>query len=363
MRVLKAFGKFFWRFMVIFSFIVNFILVAVLLVLLLTIFQIKNNIAEPLIQGLHSSFVGLNNSTIDWTIPVRETIRVEQATTALNASIPVDLDETTVILTQPVPLNVFANINLPGVGNLNNAQVLLTLPEGLELPVSLDFNLPVEQDVLVSLDVPVNLDVRAVIPLSETQLHDPIDNLRLLFEPIVRILGNLPGDFSEVGGFASQVMSGSPPNLLAETPYSQNPWPGYSLTAGLNYPYANMGVPDTNIPMLTGFVPTGGIPGLDEQLRPEVYTDENTPTVINQTARDYLLQIGIPLEYFGGTYGDTFASPRQFAEGTAPGQIGQEPVPGEMPLEGQQPPPPDATLIPTTIPDDLGIVATPVPGG
>ena len=61
----------------IFSFIVNIILVCVLLVLGLLIFQIKNNIADPLVGGLHGSFVGLDEATIDWTIPVRDTIPVK----------------------------------------------------------------------------------------------------------------------------------------------------------------------------------------------------------------------------------------------------------------------------------------------
>ncbi len=93
----------------------------------------------------------------------------------------------------------------------------LTLPAGTRLPVSLAFDLPVQQDATVSLAVPVDLKVRAVIPLSQTQLHDPVDNLRLLFEPLVRALGNLPDDFSQVGPFVSQILSGNAPNLLAET--------------------------------------------------------------------------------------------------------------------------------------------------
>src|SRR6185436_11752508 len=225
MRALKSIGKFFWRFMIVFSFIVNIILVIVLLVLGLTIFDIKKNIAQPLIEGLHSSFVGLNNATIDWTIPVKDTIHVDRATAQLDTTIPINLAETVVILTQPVPLTVGANITAPGL-TVSNASVNLTLPAGTRLPVSLAFDLPVQQDVKVSLDVPVDLKVRAVIPLNQTQIHDPVENLRLLFEPLVRALGNLPDDFSQVGPFVGQILSGNSPNLMAETPYSQNPWPG-----------------------------------------------------------------------------------------------------------------------------------------
>ncbi len=360
MRALKAFGKYFWRFMVIFSFIVNIVLVLVIVVLALTIFDIKKNIAQPLIEGLHSSFVGLNDSTIDWTIPVREVISVQNAPTQLDATIPISLAETNVVLTQPVPINVFANINLPGVGNLNNAQVALTLPEGLVLPVSLAFDLPVQQQVTVSLDVPVNLDVRAVIPLSQTQLHDPVDNLRLLFEPIVRILGNLPDDFSGVGPFAGQLLSNNPPNLLAETPYSQNPWPGYSTTAGLYYEnFANLPIPPRNVPLLTGIVPTGGIPLLDQGLRPGIWMQGGPAAVNAQAAADAQAQ-GVPTQNYDGTYADTVNSPAKVAAGEAVLPIDATPV---VPPPDTQPPPVDGAAVTPMPPDDLGIVPTPTPTG
>ncbi len=257
-RFLRGLGKFIWRFMVIFSFIVNLVLVLVLIGLLLFIFDIKNNIAQPLVTGLHSSFVGLDEATIDWTIPVR-------------ADIPVNLDiplkqNTVVVLTAPVPLNVIAQIYTPNL-QLTNASVSLTLPEGLELPVSLD--LPVEvRDTL-----PVSLDVRAVIPLQNTQLHDVAENLRLLFEPLAVGLTNLPGDFAEVGPFLGDLFAGKV-NLLDANAYTAQPWPGFSTTAGYGYPddLLTSPVPPENVPVQTGIVPLGGIPALDEQLRPEVYT-------------------------------------------------------------------------------------------
>ena len=59
MRLLRGIGKWFWRFMVIFSFIVNFVLIVILLLAGLFIFQIKDQVADPLIGGLHSTAVGL----------------------------------------------------------------------------------------------------------------------------------------------------------------------------------------------------------------------------------------------------------------------------------------------------------------
>jgi hypothetical protein len=354
MRVLRAIGKYFWRFMIIFSFIVNIILVVVLLVLGLTIFDIKKNIAQPLLQGLHGSFVGLNNATIDWTIPVDETIHVDRANAQLDTTIPINVTETIVTLTQPVPLNVSANINLPGIGNLSNAQVALTLPQGTQLPVSLSFGLAVQQDVTVSLDVPVDLNVRAVIPINQTQLADPINNLELLFDPIVRVLGNLPSDFGGVGPFVSQVLSSNPPNLLAETDYIRHPWPGYSLTAGLNYPptLANAPIPPENIPVLTGIVPQGGIPALDQGVRGDTYQNGGNPDTVNAQAVGSMQGQSVPAQYYDGTYADYVTSPRKVAGSW----------PSGTPNDGTGGPalPPDATPVPES---DLGIVPTPPPGG
>jgi hypothetical protein len=287
MRAIKVIGSLIKNFMILFSFIVNLVLIIVVVVLALTIFEIKNNIVTPLITGLHSSFVGLDESTIDWTIPVRDSIPV-----VLN--IPLRT-ETVVTLTQPVPLSVTANITLPGVGVLNNANVSLTLPQGLPLPVQLDLNVPVDQQLDIA------LDVRAVIPISETQLHDPITNLRLTFEPIVRALYNLPNNFSEAGEMVSAVFGGNLPNLLAENDYSRDPWPGYSRTSGVGYALGTEPVPIRSQPMQTGIVPQGGIPVLDEQLRPEVYM-RGGPQAVNEQAAQNMTSLAISPFYYDGSY-------------------------------------------------------------
>lgn len=287
MRTVKTIGNIIKNFMILFSFIVNLVLIIVVVVLVLTIFDLKNNIVTPLLAGLHSSFVGLDESTIDWTIPVRD-------------SIPVVLDiplqtETVVTLTEPVPLSVTANITLPGVGVLNNATVNLTLPQGLPLPVQLDLNVPVNQ----ALDV--EMDVRAVIPISQTQLHDPISNLRLTFEPIVRALYNLPNNYGEAGQMVSDALSGNAPDLLAENDYSRDPWLGYSRTAGVGYTLGGEPVPISSQPLQTGIVPTGGIPALDEQLRPGLYA-RGGPEAVNQQAINTMQALAISSYYYDGSY-------------------------------------------------------------
>ncbi|MBE2267583.1 MAG: hypothetical protein IAE80_05080 [Anaerolinea sp.] len=290
MGALKAIGSGIKNFMILFSFIVNLVLIIVVVVLLLLIFDIKNNVVSPLITGLHSSFVGLDEATIDWTIPVRDTIPV-----VLN--VPLET-ETVVVLTESVPLLVNATITLPGVGVLNNASVNLSLPAGLQLPVRLDLDVPINEELDVA------LDVRAVIPIAETQLHDPINNLRLTFEPITRALFNLPDNFAEAGQFTVDLLSGRSVNLMADTPYSLDPWVGFSKTAGLGYTLADVPVPLANQPMPTGIVPLGGIPALDELVRPELYEGDLSPQTINEQAMQNLQSFAVPPEYYDGSFAE-----------------------------------------------------------
>ncbi len=294
MRALSAIGGSIKNFMILFSFIVNLILVIVLIVLGLLIFEIKNQVATPLISGLHSSFVGLNEATIDWTIPVRAQVPVR-------LDVPVALD-TVVVLTDAVPLTVSANITLPGVGELNNATVNLSLPAGLQLPVSLNFTLPLDQQL------PVNLDVRAVIPLNQTQLQDPFENLRLMFEPLAVGLHNLPDGFNEVPGFVGDVLDSDGINLLAPNEYSLDPWVGFSRTAGIGYSLGDVPVPPANLPFETGLVPLGGIPLIDQLIRPEIWY-AGGPLNVNAQAQAGLTQQGVPDWSYNGDGVPTSAPP------------------------------------------------------
>ncbi len=226
---------------ILFSFIVNLVLVVALLILVLLIFPIKNGIVEPLIDGLHASFVGLDSATIDRIIPVRETIPVQ-------FTLPLE-QNTIVVLTEPVPLQVAATFDLPAGGGTINGIVNIQLPRGLRLPVSLDLDVPVDATV------PVNLDVRAVIPLAETQLHDAFANLRQLLEPFVRALDNLPGNADEGWAYVGELLSGRGRDLLAPTEGSMNPWPGFSVTAGDGYVWPDDMPPQPG--QRTGTVPGG----------------------------------------------------------------------------------------------------------
>lgn len=317
--MLRALGKLIWRFMVIFSFIVNLVLIIVLLVLGILIFEIKNNVADPLVQGLHRTAVGLDKATIDWTIPVRDELFIDldvpinsetilSTVTEYNGQ-PVEpiAGETLVTLTRDVPLVINnAFIQSPDL-TLRNAQVNITLPAGTSLPVSLNLDLGLQTEI------PVSLDVRAVIPIEETQLTDPINTLKLLFEPLAIGLHNLPSDFNEAGAMVQRVLDGQPIDLLKndgtgginDQPYMD--WYGYSQTAGENYDLANSPVPPENVPTYTNIVPLGGIPILDSLLadRAQYYPNEQTPLQINEAARQNMLNSGIdPATWNGdGTIG------------------------------------------------------------
>lgn len=329
---MRTIGTLLWRFMVIFSFIVNIVLVVVLLLAGLFIFEIKNQVADPLIGGLHSTAAGLGDATIDWVIPVRDTIPV-----VLN--IPLETD-TTVVLTSPVPITVEAVIDLPAIlGQAMNdipATVQLTLPVGLELPVALDLDVPVNEDLDIA------LDVRAVIPLRETQLIDPINQLGLLFEPLAIGLHNLPNDFGEAGAFGQALLNGEDPvHLLMATDGTgfnkdeYDPWIGYSQTAGLNYPLVTEPYPANAQSQPTGIVVTGGIPLLDALLpnRAGLYTDGSTPYDVNaQAVQNLQNDPNINPAVWNGTMADYYNS----VQASLP-EGGQEPVDnnGQEPVDTQ----------------------------
>lgn len=193
------------------SFTINFVLLIVVLLLLMQIFQIKNGILEPLIDGLHRNFVGLDEAVIERTIEVEDEIPV-QFDLPLNQA-------TNVVLTADVPIAASATFTLPGGGGVINGRVDIVLPAGLVLPVQLDMVVP------VNTQIPVNLPVDVSIPLKETQLHEPFDNLRELLEPYVRVIDHLPSEWNEVPDFTMDVMQGDI-NMVAPTEGSENPWPG-----------------------------------------------------------------------------------------------------------------------------------------
>ena len=196
------------------SFITNIVMLIVLILLLMQLFQIKNGILEPLVDGLHRNFVGLDEAVILRTIEVSDDIPVI-------FDLPVN-QRTSVVLTEDVPIAANATFTLPGGGGLINGRVDIVLPQNLALPVELSMNVP------VNTQIPVDLPVDVEIPLNETQLHDPFVNLRELLEPYVRVIDNLPDRWSQVPDFMIDVLQGDGVNLVAPTADSADPWPGFT---------------------------------------------------------------------------------------------------------------------------------------
>jgi hypothetical protein len=186
-----------WNSMIVFSFVVNVVLVLVLLVLGLLLFDIKSSIAQPLIGGLHSNFVLMDNAHIISTIAVNDTIQV-------NDTMPVVFDlplnqATVVTLTAPTTIQGATILSLNAGGlSLYNAVGDIVLPAGTPLPVQLSLVVPVSQTIPVHLNVPVNLTVPVDIPLNQTELHPPFTNLASLVGPYSELLKGLPDSWPDV---------------------------------------------------------------------------------------------------------------------------------------------------------------------
>jgi hypothetical protein len=201
---------------ILFSFILNFVSLIVILILVMQIFKIKNGILEPLVDGLHKNFVGLDEAVIERTITVDDEIPVV-------FDLPLN-QITNVVLVQDVPLMASATFTLPGGGGVINGRVDIVLPKDLVLPVQLSMTVPVDTNI------PVNLLVDVNIPLKETQLHYPFDNMRALLEPYVRVLDHLPGEWDEVMDFTIDAIQGEGEDLLAPPIENTNPWLDLTLT-------------------------------------------------------------------------------------------------------------------------------------
>lgn len=212
MRHIRVWWNAFKTVALLISFITNMVLLLVLLILLMQIFHIKNGILEPLIDGLHRNFVGMDQAVIERTIEVEDEIPV-------TFDLPLN-QQTNVVLTGDVPIAASATFTLPGGGGVINGRVDIVLPQGLVLPVQLDMMVPVDTTI------PINLPVDVAIPLNETDLHAPFVNLRDLLEAYVRILDNLPGGWDEVPDYLVDAVQGEAGYLLEPTEDSQNPWPG-----------------------------------------------------------------------------------------------------------------------------------------
>lgn len=184
----------FWRFAVLFSFVMNILLLVVVAGLVGLVFQITGGVAGPIVGGLHDSFLQMQRASIITSIPVNETITV-------NDTIPVVFDlplnqNTTVVTTEPLTISG-ATVNIQSGGLTLNANANIVLPAGTSLPVQLNLVVPVSQTVPVSLKVPVQITVPVNIPLAQTELNAPFTQLAGIVAPYDALLKTLPASWSE----------------------------------------------------------------------------------------------------------------------------------------------------------------------
>ena len=193
-----SFWEAFKNIAILFSFVVNLILVIGLIGALMFIFEIKKGIAEPLLGGLYTGFVQMDEAHITTTIPVNTTITVNDKVTA-DFNLP--LQQTTKVVLAEDTLIIGATVDINGgILQLNNAPTNIRLPKGTVLPIILDLTVPVKQDIPVNLNIPVSIPVAIDIPLAQTELHQPFTDLRDLFAPYYLLVKGLPSSWGEMVG-------------------------------------------------------------------------------------------------------------------------------------------------------------------
>lgn len=176
--------KAFKNFAIIFSFTVNVVLLIALVFGAMLVIPSISQIAEPIVGGLNQSFADMSQAHIVRTIEVEDDIPIA-------FSMPLST-ETFVTITEPVPMAVETSFVLPAGGGNINGTVFLELPAGTQLPVQLDIVVPVSQTVPVSLAVAVD------IPIEETEMNQPFNDLQAIFTPLHRFLNNLPATNEEL---------------------------------------------------------------------------------------------------------------------------------------------------------------------
>lgn len=157
------FWPIFWTLTGSLSLLLNLILIAILLSVGRELFVLKQLVSDELLSGLYQNFVLMDDATITTNVHVKKDIPV-------TFDLPLEQD-TVVVLTQDTPI-YGANVALSSGGVYINSPADIILPAGQPLPVSLRLSVP------VSVTVPVELDVPVSIPLSTTELHQPLVGLR-----------------------------------------------------------------------------------------------------------------------------------------------------------------------------------------
>jgi hypothetical protein len=184
-------GPAFWTVASLLSLSINVILIVLLILLGKQLFPLKDLLSQQLLGGLYYNFVQMDQAQIKTDVRVKDTIHVSD-TIEVVFDLPLAQD-TRVILTQNTPINQ-ATIFLNGQA----VPINIVLPAGTPLDIRLNMTVPVSQTVPVELDVPVNLNVPVVIPLDETELHDPFIGLQEVVSPYYWQIVKLPDSWTEL---------------------------------------------------------------------------------------------------------------------------------------------------------------------
>jgi hypothetical protein len=195
----NRFWEAFKTFAIVFSFLINILLLLLVIWFATQYAKLQQTQVQPLIGGLYKGFNDLNAAVIEAQIPVNQELPI-------SFNVPVR-QSTTVILVAPVKLeNVPATMDL-GAAGIINGRVTLSLPQGMQLPIAMDMNIPVQDSV------PVNLMVDVKIPVNQTQLNQPFEELKSLVETYDDNLSALPGYTPVVPGNDTEEYApdGNPP--------------------------------------------------------------------------------------------------------------------------------------------------------
>jgi hypothetical protein len=152
----------FLNILVILSLVINAILIVFLVI---TAIQLRNakTAMNGILSGLYEHLADLGKTNITSTVMVETQV-------PLDFMLPIQQDSE-VILTQNVAIpNAHIVINSGGL--TINSTANITLPAGTSLPIALNLSVPVQHSIPVSLQVPI------YIPLSQTELHAPLDGLQ-----------------------------------------------------------------------------------------------------------------------------------------------------------------------------------------
>ncbi len=118
------FGEAFWKGSAIFSLVINLVLVAVVILLALNLFGLKRNVVTPLIGGLHTGFVQMDEAHIRTTVTVTQEVPV-------TLDLPIE-EETVVVLSEPTTVEG-ANVSIrTGALSIAQAPSTVMLPAGTE---------------------------------------------------------------------------------------------------------------------------------------------------------------------------------------------------------------------------------------